>query len=58
MFLPFSHECNSRLSTVFRIQKIENNIEFSGSSMFVHGWQNLDFSLVGLTDGKRIFLED
>lgn len=55
MFLPFLHECNSRLCTIFHIQKIGNNIEFSGTSMFMHGWQNLDISLLGLTDGKRIW---
>lgn len=52
MFLPFSHECNSRLSTVFHVQKIENNIEFGGSSVFMYGCQSLNFSLVGLTDEK------
>lgn len=57
MFLPFLHECKCGLGTVFLIQKIgKKNIEFSGSSMFMHEWQNLDFSL-GLTDRTIIFSE-
>lgn len=35
--------------------KIGNNFEFSGSRKFMSGLQNLDFSLPGLTDRRRLF---